>query len=557
MLPKLASLLLLFVVGEATQAAALSTPGAVLEGSRQTREFIERQRQLQERPRDPEAEVIDKTGIEEGPANGGSEVRFQLRQVVFTESAVLSSADLAAVAAVYEGREVSVAELFKLVDGVNALYAERKVIAAKAVLPPQKIERGVVKVRLIEGQVGAITITGNDNTSEAFVKDRLDALAPGELVYLDALESTLFYFNSVNDIDLRAVLKPGETFGTTDYEVQVIEPPNVDNTVFIDDAGRDDVGLYRLGFAHINRSLFGYRDSLSIGGNVAEGTMALYAAYNAPLNNIGTRLGASIDYSDIEIIDGPLDPLNVTGDSVNAGVFLTHPLQVLRNGVTNAYFGYNAKESNTDFDGVTLFTTRVRSLTAGVDVQRDQVGSSLFGRATATYAPNTWGNSTSFWRANGDLSWVSTLSGGNVLLLRGRAQWSPDDLLPSSEQFQVGGMSSVRGYPEGLLIGDKGYFGSAEFTFPVSAADLVDPASNPFTQRWRGVLFFDHGAAFPFKGNNESINSDDFITSAGGGVSINLGKKLQGRVLLGFPLGERDDGEDDPRLHFYLQTQAF
>jgi hemolysin activation/secretion protein len=554
--PGLIGLMLLLPLAGTLQAAAPPTPGAILEGSRQTRDFLERQRRLEEGQKPAEAEVIDETG-EPAPATSASETRFVLRQIVFSPSEVLSAEELRAVAGTYVGREVSAADLFALVGEINALYRERKVIAAKAVLPPQKIERGTVQVRLVEGQVGAVSLNGNDSTNAGFVTDRLGVLQPGRLVYLDALESELFYFNAVNDIDLRAVLKPGERFGTTDYVIEVVEPPRYENTVFLDNAGRDDVGLYRIGVGHVNRSLLGYRDELSIGGHLAEGTKAVYAAYNFPLSRRGTRLGLSADYSEIDIIDGALEPLNVTGDSVNVGVFLTHPLQVRRDGLTNGFFGYSAKESNTDFDGVTLFNTRVRSLTAGLDIQRDHVGSSLFGRATLTKAPNGWGNTKSFWRVNGDISWIATLAQNRVLLLRARAQWSPDDLLPSSEQFQLGGMSSVRGYPEGLLIGDRGYFGSAEFSFPLSVADAQDPSANPFTQRLRGVLFLDHGGAFPFKGNDAPVVDDDFLTSLGGGLSLNLGKRVQGRLLLGFPLDTRDDGEDGARLHLYVQSQGF
>lgn len=38
--------------------------------------------------------------------------------------------------------------------------------------------------------------------------------------------------------------------------------------------------------------------------------------------------------------------------------------------------------------------------------------------------------------------------------------------LASSEQFQIGGANTVRGYPEGDYLADRGYFASAEWTFP-------------------------------------------------------------------------------------------
>jgi len=533
-----------------------STPGSVLERSRESRDFLEQQRRLTLPEEGPAPEIIDRTEQPAPPATT-SDVRFLLREVRFSASELLATDQLRDAAANYVGRDVTVDDLFALVEAINDLYRERQVIASRAVLPPQKIQQGVVQIMLVEGRVGTVNVEGNGNTRDDFVIDGMESLQAGKLVFLDQLESDLFYFNAVNDIDLRAVLKPGEAFATTDYLLQVVEPKQYENTFFIDDAGRDDVGLYRLGFSHFNRSLSGLRDTLSLGGHVAEGTRAVYGAYNVPLNRRGTRLGISADYSEIDIVDGPLEPLNVTGDSFYAGLFVTHPLRVRRSDIVHGFLGYSFKESSTDFDGETLFETRVRSITAGADLQANRIGASSFGRVTLTGAPNTWGNTKAFWRTNAEASHLRVLPMNQLVLLRASGQWSPDDLLPSSEQFQVGGMSTVRGYPEGLLIGDKGYFASAEFSFPLDAAAAADPSTTPFDQRWRGLLFLDHGGAFPFKGNNESTDSDDFLTSAGGGINLNLGPQLQARLVVGFPLNSRDDDEDDPRLHFYLQSQPF
>lgn len=552
------SLAVLLVLPAASLAVDPPDAGSVLERSRDMRDFLEQQRQLKRVPTAPaDAQILDETETGDGRAEGTA-TRFLLRRVAFSKSAVLTDGDLRAVASRYVGREVSVRELFALVDEINTLYRERRIIAAKAVLPPQKIEQGSVSIRLVEGRVGRVLIEGNDTTDGQYISDGLQVLDQGELVYLDDLESDLFYFNSVNDIDLRAVLKPGESFATTDYVLRVEEPERRETTVFADNAGRDDVGLYRIGIAHSERSLTGRRDALKIGGHWAEGTGAMYGSYSLPLNSRGTRLGLSVDYSEIDIIDGPLEALDISGDSVNAGLFLTHPLDVSRAGITNGFVGYSFKESSTEFDGVRLFETDVRTLTAGLDLTRSRIDRSWYARLFATGAPDTWGNTDSFLRLNAEFSRIQVLQQRNwVWLLRARAQWTADDLLPSSEQFQIGGMSTVRGYPEGLLIGDEGYFVSAEFNFPVTMADAADLTSNPFTQRLRGILFIDHGGAFPFKGNDEGINKDDFLTSVGGGVNINFDRRTQGRLVVGFPVQSRDDGEDTPTLHFYVQRGIF
>jgi hemolysin activation/secretion protein len=57
---------------------------------------------------------------------------------------------------------------------------------------------------------------------------------------------------------------------------------------------------------------------------------------------------------------------------------------------------------------------------------------------------------------------LQRLDDRHQLLLRGALQASPTAALPSSEQFLLGGVATVRGYSEGLLSGQRGALLSAE-----------------------------------------------------------------------------------------------
>lgn len=529
--------------------------GAVLERDAQLRRQRLLQQRLEERDRrEPEEPVTDKTAVPP-PAAPAGDVSFHVSRIEVGESAILDQASIRRIVAPLEGRRVALQELFDAVEAINRLYAEQQAVAARAILPPQKVSGGVVTIRLVEGRVGVIELSDNRDTDERFIRERLSS-QPGDLVRIGSLEQDLFFFNTVNDVQLRAVLKPGEAAGTTDYLISVLEPERHQYHFFLDNAGTRDVGRERIGVSYLDRSLTGVRDSLSLGGSLAEGTRSAYVAYSRPVTTGGTRLAFSLDYSEIDIVDGALEPLNVSGDSYNLGLFATHPLRVTRAVLINGFAGLNVKESTTDFDDVTLFETRVRTVSLGFDAQAFGADSSWYTRHFLTAAREGWGNDRNFLNYNGEGSWLRLLPGGDTLLLRGRAQLSNKDLLPTSEQFQVGGMSSVRGYPEGLLIGDEGYFVSIEYARTLRRDDGTGPdmASH---QPLRGFVFFDHGAAFPFKGDDEDVDRDDFLTSAGFGINIDLGRQFRGRLVAGFPLFTRDDGKDDPSVHFYVQSTPF
>lgn len=532
-------------------------PGAVMERDIQQRLINEQERRIEEQQmliQDQEP-ILDETKEPEKKPVKGGEAKLNVKHIAVTESDILSEQEIRTIVGPLEGRRVSLQDIFDAVEAINALYSEKNHIAARAILPPQKVKQGVVHIRLIEGRIGSISIENNLSTDGAFITERLDS-EPGKLVEISLLEKDLFYFNTINDIQLRAVLKPGEIAGTTDYVLHAIEPERYDAYFFLDNAGSRDVGRERLGFSFTDRSLTGERDSLLFGAHIAEGTRSAYLAYNRPVSRKGTRLSFSVDYSDISIVDGPLEPLNVTGDSYNIGLFATYPMIVSRDMLLNGFGGFNIKRSTTDFDGVTLFDTKVRTISLGIDAQSFNADGSWYTRHFISAGLDEWGNTKDFLKYNGEGSWLHIFPDNRTLSLRGRAQLANRDLLPASEQFQVGGMSTVRGYREGLLIGDDGYFISIEYNFPITS-DNDGSLGNPFTDRWRGFVFFDQGAAFPFKGNDESINRDDFLASIGFGLTINLGKKLKGRLVAGVPLISRDDNEDDPTLHFYLQSMPF
>ena len=52
-------------------------------------------------------------------------------------------------------------------------------------------------------------------------------------------------------------------------------------------------------------------------------------------------------------------------------------------------------------------------------------------------------------------------------------QFSPQDNIPYIDQFQAGGLATVRGYSEGLLIGRSGYVISGELMFPIAPQQIT------------------------------------------------------------------------------------
>jgi hemolysin activation/secretion protein len=550
-----AATLLIATAGNAAGQAvpAPVTPGAAQRQTEQTQEYYELQRRLEQPP--PSEEVIrDQAAPPAAPPPGAEQVRIFVRQIETDTSEVLGAEEVRDLLHEYENREVTLAELFDAVKALNALYAKRGCPTCQAFLPPQKVQEGVVRIRLVEGRVGSVQIEGNRYTDARYLENRV-GLKSGQLFSVTELERHLYRLNATTELEAAAELKPGAQFGTIDTVVRVQEPPRADGLLFTDNAGREETGEYRLGGLVNLRSIFGLADRLSLTAVGTQGSGAASAAFVLPVHRSGTWIGLNADYSTIDIIDGPFEPLEVSGEAYNVGAIVTQPLRTDPRWRVQAFAGYNDRTSITKFGGVPITRTDAAVFSLGAEAQHFFPGGVWYTRQTLWQAVDALGGDRDYFKYTGDFTLAHALPRRMQVLLRSAWQISADDLLPSFDQFLIGGTATVRGYTEGLLSGDDGYFLSAELQFPL----LGRPAgaeSGPTPELLRGLVFLDNGAAFPYRGGR-GTSSDDFLTSIGAGVIFDVSRYLSGRLMVGVPLSEPGIEVDDVRVHFYVQSRVF
>lgn len=560
MVKKIQTLIMVILLFTATELAAqteATAPGAIQQQTRQTLEYYRLERKVREGlpPKSEDEKVIRQKQEAPQEETRKPSARIWIEKILINESKILSQEELKKVTEKYEGRECTISELFEAVAAINALYADKRFFVAKAILPPQKVEKGNVRIELVEGRLGEFKIEGNTSTRDSFILNRM-SLKQEDLIRLDTFEKDILYLNRTNDIDVRAKLKPGKIFGRTDAVLTVDEPQEYEVILFSDNAGRETTGKERGGIIFSDKSLLGFRDALDINLVGAQGTVAGSLSYDFPVNKYATRLGLSYDRNQIEYITGPLQSLDMAGDSNDFGIRVTHPFLVRQWLTLNGYLAYHYKDSNTEFGDVTLFETTADDFSLGFDFKsRDKKGAWIFNNAL-TYGRDNYGDDREYVIYNLDLIRVHFFNDMISGIFRGSGQISDSDLLPSFDLFQIGGMSTVRGYPEGLLAGDNGYYTSAELTVALPFVERL--SKNKLTRNdVKFFIFLDHGGTFPYKGNDESINSDDFLTSAGFGFDFKFTQYFSGRISCGIPLVSRDDNQDGASIHFYIQSKLY
>lgn len=476
---------------------------------------------------------------------------FYLQEVTLETSIILSEADIDAITSKYEGQTVTINDLYKMLEEINALYDQKGYFTARAFLPDQHVSNGIVKIKLIEAKLGEITIENSKYTRPSFFDGKIN-LEEGELLDLNRLEKDIIKLNKYNNTDVSVVLQPGQAFGTTDLIVKENDQFPFHLTGTFDNIGRETIGVLRGGVAATHDSVFGFRDQFTAGYARAKTTNLAYSSYSVPIGDYGTRLVGTFSYTDLKINSGPFKQFNITGNSFNYGGYITHPFYVGKKLTIDGDIGVNFKQVTTFFDKNPILKNQIRSLTTGINFEyRDNHGRWL-SRHAFVNGLDILGGSEKFFKYNGYAARVHNFGHGIYGILTGMTQLT-DDALPPIEQFQLGGNSSVRGYSEGLLLGDSGYLFSGELRFPIPVLpEKVGPLK--VRDRIKAVVFCDHGGTFPDDGGFTSPNAKDYLTSVGVGLRAYLTDLLVARLDWGFGLGQRETPQPTARFHFGLQS---
>ncbi len=446
--------------------------------------------------------------------------RFQLAGIAWGKSKFLTTAELDAIAKRYIGHEVDFADLGKLVGEVNALYKAKGYVTASAVLPPQKVAGGVVRVDLVEGKLGQVHIDGDKNLRPGYVTDRLP-LDQGQVLDVPELSQDVEYFNRTNDAQLKALLQPGASFGQTDVALAIQEPKRDVLDAFIDNDGPDTTSRTEVGLYYRRNDLLGRDDRLSFYGTDSLGSQNGSATYNLPVDVIGDRVGLTLQSNWTRTIDGPFAPLDIVGRSESAALDFTHPVIANQNWFLLGTGELSDTKSQSIQSGTMVSDDITPKETLGVTLTHDGPTHTVTITQNASLAESHDG-------AVGLDEFVRLFDGtasGLIQLpasfsIQGQAAWqyTPQQNLPGDQLFEIGGPNSVRGYVTDALGGDSGYY--ADLELHRDCGDVFKGTD--------AFVFSDYGTVF------QPTPSRQTLQSYGLGASWNLNNRVTAQITDSF-----------------------
>ena len=496
----------------------------------------------------------------------------------------------------------SIGQLQEVADEVTRYYRARGLILSTAVVPVQTVTTGVVDIQIFIGRLGRVIAESNEKYSEQVLrKPFLDLI--GEPVTKEKIEAALLTLTDFPGLTVFGVFQPGRKVGEADMILKVQQEKWYGVSYRADNHGIQETGRNRfrttidwnnplgktaLGSAdkvtatyqqtynpknsdfwsleyqrYLGRGYsFGissYKNRFDVGGNLAANDVQSEQTQRSLYVNKSFKRGRTLNLfskiamtqkisrTTVQAAQTSIDRLAVLDLELNLdSVDTFHPLLPLVRLID--------KKLPDNFGGGINFLTIAHSrgfndILGAMGSSGDQLNSPFSSRSSR------FGNQI-FEQAEGQFDKLTVnfqrlqvITEAQSFLLKLDFQWS-NDILPTVEQYAVGGPENVRGFPDGDGLFDRAWFFSLQYNFN---APFIKDVPAFYNRTWGELLQYSVFYDFAVGQQNDGVNSSREIATSGKWVnykSVGMGLRFQlpgtldSRLMWATELGPQtpDDG---------------
>ena len=422
-----------------------------------------------------------------------------LSGIRFSKSVFLKPDELESLASAYIGKPQKLSDLKDLLKAINARYRGANQLTARAFIAPQDLHDGVLRVLLIESKVDHLTISGEDrHVADSYYMERL-SVSPGAVLDTATLMTAIQRFNATTVGPTATVnLAPGSEFASTNVDVEVVEPPVLQPSVFVNNYGPASTGRDQMGTAFVWFSPTRAADSLTLYGVTSRGSNYLDLQYARPVNVSGGSVYVDASDSKTALVGGGLEQFNIKGEGNTYTLGFDQPWWLSNELLFQTGVGATQQHTKNSIGSVLLSEVEMNEIfLRGQLVYRNESWYAMYEQKVRNadshnLLTNVSGNHWIFGGRgyvahNWDAKLTSTLSFG----------WqkanSPAQL-PAGLSYALGGMSSVRGYDSGSVTAPGGY-------------NLQLGVSWKLSDQWRQEVFSDYAKAMDLGVGQASLSS--------------------------------------------------
>lgn len=299
---------------------------------------------------------------------------FLLRRVSVTGATAISLDRLATAYQPYLGKRVSEADLIAMAAAVSDVYRAAGFHLSRAIIPPQDVADGRLRLQVIEGAITEVALKG-EGAEQFGIRPMLDAVVAERPSLLATLERKLLLVNGrpgvhIDDTGLEEIGTASGRFRLIVY----LKTWHYFTSFGVDNLGSSSVGPWQSYATAAFNSYLAPGDSLVLNLSTTPADPRQLAfgrlSYEVPVGTDGARIGASGYYSEV----WPGDFRHLTNDNTKTESFEVHgsvvPLQSQRSSLTlTAGLGFSNVTENDLFGPIYADHIRTLSLTSDYRLQ--------------------------------------------------------------------------------------------------------------------------------------------------------------------------------------------
>jgi hemolysin activation/secretion protein len=536
-------------------------PGAQVERYREDAER-EKQRLEYKKRKAPEIKVEEAKPkpVSEGPS-------FALKGVKVSGSTIFKEQDFRQIYEPYINKNVTFQDMQAVAGKIESKYKEKGYFTTTVYIPEQEIKDGIIEIHIAEGKMGQLNVEGNRWFSGDFI-GKFIHVKKNEILNIKTLARDILRLNKNPDLEVKAVLSQGKDPQTSDVALKVMGKFPWHVGLVQDNRGSRLTGKYRSMLYLRSSNVSGIGDTVFINSLYSGNSLGETVSYSIPVGTYGTKFSLDATYFKMKL-GKEYKSYDITGISqiyspyfswelalsevfeayANLGMDIKSIKKKMSDDTTandqlrTPFFSFNF--SKIDSGGQTTFSPKFNFGTAGF------LGTSHRNHPTSSRA----GTGGFFFKYEQSLNRIQKMFLDSYVSIRTQLQVATHTLA-SSEQFQLGGADSVRGYPEGDYLADNGAVVNFDWAFPmylIPKSWKLKGEQIPLRHQIEPVFFVDVGGG-DLKKVLPGEKKDKFLAGVGGGLRLRF-KLFSLRLDWAKAVGDKQTSGSGPST-FYFTFQS-
>lgn len=473
---------------------------------------------------------------------------FFVKRITITKNSLFRTDVLSSLIADGNEKLLTLVQLNELADRITAYYQNHGYPLARADIPAQNIENGVVIFEILEPRYGQIILNNSSLVRDSLLRSTLQTLKSNDVIEQIHLDHVLLMLSDFPSVKVSAKLMAGVVRGTSDLQVDITPTAPILLSLTADTNGNPNTGQSRVGSNLSIRNPFHIGDKFDI-SVISSGNGFKYAQLDYELSVGGSGLHSGLGVSNLECsIGASLAAAKVHCFAEVSSLWIRGSL--IRSMQTNVSWKLKYDQlilkDHVDSGQTSVRTDRQISMITGNmngDV-KDAVGQS----SVLSWRTGISSGSISFNDADAqvhDAATTQTLgqfSKWNTSFNIQKSLNEKSDLnanlyfqlasknLDASQKISIGGPHAVRAYDSDIPSGDSGYLASIEYKYQLGSLLAVN---------YFGVAFVDFAGITVNKRPWPLATGDNFldIQGVGFGLIFKNSNQWQATTYFASPIG--------------------